>query len=77
MSTEFAWDKNILPQTDTVSAVPRKINKEMIRDKNGNAEGPLDLVSIMVKVTGEAETDIITDLVNQIMAGVIPVDWGL
>ena len=35
--------------------------------KNGKAAGALGLVSEMVKVTGEAEVGMITDLVNQII----------
>ena len=39
------------------------------------AAGPLDVVQEMVRTTGDAEADIITDLVNKtIVEGVIPAE---
>ena len=76
MNTEFAWDRNSLSQTDTVRDAPHSIDKD-IKMKNGKPAGPSAVVSEMVKTTGEAGVDMITDLANQIIVGVIPVEWEL
>ena len=45
--------------------------------KNGKAARLSGVVLKIVKVAGEAEVDIINDLVKQIRVGVIPVEWKL
>lgn len=45
--------------------------------EKGEAAGPWSLVPGMAKVVGEAGVDMITDLVNQIIVGVIPENCGL
>ena len=45
--------------------------------EKGGAAGPWSLVPGMAKVVGEAGVDMITDLVNQIIVGVIPSEWEL
>ena len=45
--------------------------------KKGEAAGPRSLVPGMTKVIEEAGVDMITDLVNQIIVGVIPAEWEL
>ena len=54
----------------------------MVRDsvskiKNGKASGPLGLVPEIVKMAGETGVGTITDLINQILVGVIPAEWEL
>ena len=61
-----------MSQPDTVSGVPRLIDKDMVREsiskmKKGKAPGQIIIVSEMVKVAGQAGGDMITDLVNQII----------
>ena len=70
-----------MSQLDTVSGVPRLIDKDMVREsiskmKKGKASGQIIIVSEMVKVAGQAGGDMITDLVNQIIVeGVISAEW--
>ena len=57
------------------------LDKDMIREsinkiKNGKEAGPSSVVSEMVKAARE-KVDMITDLVNQIIVGVIPEEWEL
>ena len=61
-----------MSQADTISSVPHLIEQDMFREsiskmKNGKAAGPSGAVSEIVKAGGEAEVDMITDLVNQII----------
>ena len=49
--TEFAWDRNSLSQTDTVSSIPCLIDKGMVREsisktKNEKNAGPSGVVSL-------------------------------
>ena len=44
---------------------------------NEKAAGPTGVISKMVKAAGEAGVDMITDLVNQTIVGVIPAEWEL
>ena len=80
---KFAWDRNSLPQEDTVSDVLRFIDKVMVRESinkmsNGKAVGPSSIVSEMVKTAGKAGVDMIIDLLNQIIfQEVIPAEWEL
>ena len=75
------WDRNSLSQANAVGGVTSLINKDIVRDsiskmKNGKATGSSVVVSEMVKETGEAGTDLIANLVNQIIVeGVIPAEW--
>ena len=60
-----------MSQADTVTIVTCSTDKDMIRDsiskmKNGNNARPSGLVPEMVKVAGETEVSLITDLMNQI-----------
>ena len=70
-----------MSQLDTVSDVPRLIDKDMVREsiskmKKGKASGQIIIVSEMVKVAGQAGGDMITDLVNQIIVeGFISAEW--
>ena len=44
--------------------------------KCNKAAGPSGIVSEMLKASGEAGIDLVTDLVNSILSeGVIPTDW--
>ena len=66
----LACDRNSLSQVDTVTSVPPLTDKGMVREsiikiKNGNTAVLSGIVPEMVKAAGEAEVDIITDLVNQ------------
>ena len=45
------------------------------KTKNGKATGPTGAVREIVKPAGKARVDIITNLVNQIIVGVIPAKW--
>ena len=60
--------------------MPRLIENAMVKEsiskiKNGKVGGPLGVLQEMVKTTGEAGVDMITDLVNKtIVEGVIPVE---
>ena len=72
LNTQLPQDRNSLSQPDTVSGVPRLIDKDMVREsiskmKKGKAPGQIIIVSEMVKVAGQAGGDMITDLVNQII----------
>lgn len=52
MNTEYAWDRNSLPQANTVSDVPRLIRmvRETIRKfKNGKTARPSGVVPEMIK----------------------------
>ena len=69
-----------MSQTNTVSGVPRLINKDIARKpiskmKNGESAGPLSLVSKMLKTAGDSGVNMIRDLVNQITLGVIHAEW--
>ena len=79
MKTEFACDRDSLSQADTFSGVPHLnvVRESISKIKNGKAAGPPSVVSEMVKTRGEAEVDIITDLVNQIIEGILPAEWQL
>ena len=72
MNTACSWDRNSLSEADTVNSVARLIDKDMVREsisqmKNGKTVRPSIVVSEMVKAVGEAEDDMITGLVNQII----------
>ena len=72
MNTACAWDRNSLSEADTVNGVARLIGKDMVKEsisqmKNGKTVRPSIVVSEMVKAVGEAEDDMITGLVNQII----------
>ena len=61
-----------MSEADTVNSVARLIDKDMVREsisqmKNGKTVRPSIVVSEMVKAVGEAEDDMITGLVNQII----------
>ena len=79
MKTEFACDRDSLSQADTFSGVPHLnvVRESISKIKNGKAAGPPSVVSEMVKTRGEAEVDIITDLVNQIIGGILPAECQL
>ena len=79
LSIEFALDRNSLSQVDRLSDVPRSIDKDMVGEskKAGKDRELSGLVSKMVKATGEAGIDMITDVVNLIRVLVIPVEWEL
>ena len=83
LNTEYEWEKDNLPEADIVSSSAIYITKDMVakavqKMKNGKAAGPSGIVSEMVKAAGDAGIDMITNLVNCIIAeGVIPSDWEL
>ena len=79
LSIEFALDRNSLSRADRLSDVPRSIDKDMVGEskKAGKDTELSGLVSKMIKATGEAGVDMITDVVNQIRVLVIPVEWEL
>ena len=72
-----------MSQVVTVSSIPFLIDKVMVREstskmKNGKAAGRSGVVSEMVKSAGEADVDIITDIVNQTkLEGVIPAEGDI
>ena len=81
-NTQFAWDRNNLSKADTVSGIPCLIEKAMVHEsisklRNGKAAGPSGVVSEMARTGGEAVVDMITDLVNPTIVGVIPAEWEL
>ena len=82
LNTEFARDRNILSQADTVCDEPRLIDKDVVIEliskmKNGKAAEPPNVVPEMVKAAGEA-VDMITELVNEItVEGAILAEWEL
>ena len=58
MNTEFAWDRNILPQVDAITSIPCSIDKDTVREsiskiKNEKAAELSGVVSEMVKKAGE------------------------
>ena len=58
------------------------IDKDMVREsinktKNEKAAGLSGAVLKMAKAPGKAGVHMITDLVNQIMVGVIPAKWDI
>ena len=68
-----------MPWVDIVSTIPRSKNKDMVNKaiskmKDQNAAGLPGLVSEMVKARG---VDMITELVNTLIVGVIPAEWEL
>ena len=78
----LACDRNSLCNADIVSCVTDLTNKNMSREcisktKNGKAAKPKCVVSEMVRAAGEASADMTTDLVNQIIVGVIRAEWEL
>ena len=82
LNTEFAWDRNSLSQADTVNCLTDLIDEDMGRQcigktKNEKAARSSGVVPAMVKAAGEAGLDITTDLVNQVVVGVIIVKWEL
>ena len=71
-----------MPRVDTVGGVLCLIEKGMLSEsisniKNGKTAGPSSVVSKMVKAAGKARADMIIDLVNQMIIGVIPAEWEL
>ena len=79
MNIDFTWDRNSLPWVDIVSTIPRSKNKDMVNKaiskmKDQNAAGLPGLVSEMVKARG---VDMITELVNTLIVGVIPAELEL
>ena len=71
-------DRDSLSKPDTGNNIPSLIDKDKVWESinlmnNGKAAGGSGLVSEMVKPAGEG-TGTITDLVNQIIVGVIPAD---
>ena len=65
-----------------VSGIPCLIEKAMVHEsisklRNGKAAGPSGVVSEMARTGGEAGVDMITDLVNPTIVGVIPAEWEL
>ena len=57
--SEVAWDRNILPQADTITSLPSSTDKDMERKsiskiKNGKAVELSGLVSETVKTAEEA-----------------------
>ena len=82
MNTCFVWDGYSLFQTDKVIDGTHLIQKDMAREsiskmKNGKAAGSTGLVSEMVNSAGEVGVDIITNLLNEIIVGVILAEWEL
>ena len=81
-NTGFAWDWNSFPQTDTVSCVTDLTDKDMniewiSKMKIEKAARPSGVVPKMVKAAREAGLYMTTDLVNEIIVGVIIVEWEL
>ena len=82
MKTVFTWNRNSLSKVDTLGRIPRLMDKDMVGEslskmKNRKAAGPSGVLPEMVKAAGEAEVDMITDLINRIIIGVIPAEWEL
>ena len=76
-NTKFPWDRNSL-YSSAPGLIKKDIDKELIsKMSNGNTAGLPSLVSEMVQAQGEAGADMISDLVNQIIVGVIPTEWKL
>ena len=78
----MSLDWYILPQADTVSSVLHLVDRDMVREsisemKNRQAAGPPGVVSKMKKKGGESGVDLINDLLNQIIVGVIPIQREL
>ena len=81
-NTKFPCDKTSLSQANRISSATGLIDKDMDRElisnmNNGKTAALPGSVSEMVQTEGEAGADIITDLVNSIIVGVIPAKWKL
>ena len=56
----------------------RQVRMSISKVQNGKATGPSRIVSKILKVAEEAEVDMVTDLLNQIIVeGFIPANWKL
>ena len=80
LNVEFEWKQESLSQADPVAG-PIKIEKSMVKEaickmKNGKAAGPSGVTIEMVKAGGELSTDLVHDLISDIVGeAVIPKDW--
>ena len=84
LNTSFAWNGNSLSQADTISEVPHltdQIRESISKMKNTETAGPSGLLSKMVRVAGEARTDLFSDLSYQIIVvpdyRIIKAKWEL
>ena len=81
LNEEFAWDKEHLTIADAISGPAVKIERETVikaigKMKSGKATGPTGIVIDMLKASGDVCIDLVTELINDIIAdGVIPQDW--
>lgn len=62
---QFAFGKNIIPETDAASGTHRMIDKDMVRDsirniKNGKVAGPEGLLSETIKSECEDGVNTVT-----------------
>lgn len=87
LSREFFEHRVLMGQEEFFSRIYSQrrtsLNKQRyVRDsiskmKNGKTIGSLRVLSEMVKATGEGGVDMITDVVNQIVVGLIPQNENL
>ena len=81
LNTEFPWDREHLEMAEAVAGPAIRIEKEMVREAvnkmKAKAAGPSAVVAEMLKAAGETGIEMITNLTNQIVRGVIPADWDL
>ena len=81
LNEEFAWDTEQLTIADAISGPAVKIERETVikaigKMKSGKATGPTGIVIDMLKASGDVCIDLVTELINDIIAdGVIPQDW--
>ena len=80
LNVEFDWDQDSLSQAIPVDE-PVKVEKSMVKEaickmKDGKAAGPSGVTVEMVKAGGELSTDLVHDLISDIVnEAVIPDDW--
>ena len=80
LNVEFDWDQDSLSQAVPVDE-PVKVEKSMVKEaiskmKDGKAAGPSGVSVEMVKAGGELSTDLVHDLISDVVnEAVIPNDW--
>ena len=80
LNIEFDWDQDSLSQADPIDD-PITIEKSMVEEaikkmKKGKAPGPSDVSADMIKAGGDISTEMVHDLISDIVKEAeIPDDW--